>query len=739
MHRPVHRLSGIVPTLLLVAATATARVEDRPTAEVGRAAPVSSPTSNAPAHWAFQPIQRPPVPTVQRQDWVRTPLDAFILARLEKEQVAPSPEADRPTLLRRLSLDLLGLPPSPDEVTDFVEDPRPNAYELVVERLLASPRFGERWARHWLDLAHYGDTDGYEDDKFRPDAWRYRDWVIDAINRDLPYDEFTVWQLAGDLLPNATEEQRLATGFHRMTLSNNAGAGGIQEEYRVKAVKDRLTTTATAWLGLTVGCAECHTHKYDPISLREYYQFYAFFNNTAERTQPAATPGPRYEAEFQQATRAFDDRLQQARQALADYERDQLPSAQRRWEMEASGSAALPSSIRDLLAIPESQRSKEQAAEVRRHFRSLDPELARLTALVPVGDEVGNNRPQPPSAHALVIGEEATPRKSFVQQRGNFLNPGDEVGPAIPAFLPPLRPRGTTPDRLDLARWIVDPAHPLTRRVMVNQVWQALFGQGLVDTPDNLGRKGNAPSHPELLDWLATELLDRGWSRKALIRLVVHSAVYRQSSTRRPELEAADPANTRLARQNRLRVEAECVRDLTMAATGRLSDEIGGPSFQPPLPASLSANKELKNERFMEPSPASHRYRRGIYINVQRTFLFPMLRTFDVADASVCSARRDRSNTPLQALTLLNDPVFWEAAGLLGERVLEELPEASASERVAQLYRWCLGREPSPPEQDILSHLAGAADSARDGSPERAAWTGVARVLLNCDEFITRE
>lgn len=709
------------------------------TAEIQPAATSAGTSSNAPTHWAFQPIQRPPLPAVQNGAWVRTPVDAYILARLEKDRITPSPEADRPTLIRRLSLDLLGLRPSPEEVCAFVEDPRPNAYELLVERLLASPRFGERWARHWLDLARYGDTDGYEDDKFRPDAWRYRDWVIDALNRDLPYDQFTIWQLAGDLLPNATEEQRLATGFHRMTLSNNAGAGGIQEEYRVKSVKDRLTTTATAWLGLTVGCAECHTHKYDPISLREYYQFYAFFNNTAEKTQPAPSPGPRYEAEFQQATRAFDERLQQARQALADYERDRLPSAQRQWEMDASGSATVSTALRDLLALPEAQRSKEQAAEVRRAFRSLDPELARLTSLVPVGDEVGNNRPPPPSDHALVIGEETTPRPTFVQARGNFLNPGEEVRPAIPAFLPPLHPRGATPDRLDLARWIVDPAHPLTRRVIVNQVWQALFGQGLVDTPDNFGRKGNAPSHPELLDWLAAELLDQGWSRKALIRLVVHSAVYRQQSTRRPELEVSDPANTRLARQNRLRVEAECVRDLALAATGRLSDEIGGPSFQPPLPASLSANKELKNERFMETSPASHRYRRGIYINVQRTFLFPMLRTFDVADANVCSARRDRSNTPLQALTLLNDPVFWEAAGRLGERVLDALPEASAAERVAQLYRWCLGRDPAPPEQEILLELAGASGSGSGGTPERSAWTGVARALLNCDEFITRE
>ena len=701
-----------------------------------RSSPGAPPTS----HWAFRPVRRPPLPSTRNTSWARSPVDAFILARFESEGISPAPETDRRTLIRRLSLDLRGLPPTPEEVDSFLADSDSSAYDRLVDRLLDSPHFGERWARHWLDVARYGDTDGYEDDKFRPDAWRYRDWVIEAINRDLPYDQFTIWQIAGDLLPSPSREQRLATGFHRMTLSNNAGAGGIQEEYRVKAVKDRLTTTATAWLGLTVGCAECHDHKYDPISLADYYRLYGFFNSTEELSLPSDKPGSRYETEYQEALQAFERRLADARHALESYERERLPAAQHAWESSAKNDPTLPDAIRSLLGLPAERRDPQQQTELTRHFRSLDPEYARLKALVPMGDEVGNNRPAPPSEKALVIGENPAPRKSFVQRRGNFLAPGPEVTNGIPEFLPPLRPRQSPPDRLDLARWIVDPANPLASRVAVNHWWQTLFGRGLVPTSDNFGVKGEAPSHPELLDWLASELMARGWSRKALIREIVRSAAYRQSSQRRPEIEIRDPNNAWLSRQNRLRVEAECVRDLALAASGLLSPEIGGPSFQPPVPASLLSNKELKNERFMETSPASHRYRRGIYINVQRTFLFPMLRTFDVADANVACTRRDRSNTPLQALTLLNDPVFWEAAQALAARAMRESPNHSPADRFARLFHWCLARNPDPTEVDILSQLQDIASRQSSGAAnETETWVAIARSVLNLDEFITRE
>ncbi len=741
-------------------------------------------------HWAFKTLKRPGVPvirgTISRQREIskpvgadspgggvtrpapgvpalnidsgnRNPIDAFVMARLEQEQLAPSPEADRATLIRRLSLDILGLPPSPEEVDQFIKDRDPAAYERVVDRLLASPHFGERWARHWLDLARYADSDGYEDDKFRPDAWRYRDWVVSAINRDMPFDQFTVWQIAGDLLPDATDEQKLATGFHRMTLSNNAGAGGIQEEYRVKTVKDRLNTVGNAWLGLTVGCAECHSHKYDPISHREYYQLYAFFNNLEEATIPMPKPGERYQREFEEATRAFEEGLRKVRRALADYEKDVQPLRQREWEAKSLSDQSVPASIRELLALPSETRDEKKREELKKYFRSIDTEYAALKAVIPVGDEVGNNKPLSPSEKALVVAESKTPRKSFLQRKGNFEKPGAEVQPGTPGFLPPLVSRNSQPDRLDLARWIADPQHPLTSRVAVNQIWQALFGRGLAATPDNLGVNGEKPSHPDLIDWLAGEFIARGWSRKELIRLIVSSATYRQGSFAHPEARDKDPNNLLLARQNRLRVEAECIRDLALAASGLLNPEIGGPSFQPPLPSAFTSAKEIKNERFMEQSPVSHRHRRGVYINVQRTFLFPMLKTFDVADANVCTARRERSNTPLQALTLLNDPVFYEAAQVLGNRVLSE-SERGTRAGIERLYKLCLAREPRPEEVTTMEKLfARQAVLCRNNAQaiedlignhrvpasvdrvEAASWVGLARAVLNFDEFVTRE
>jgi hypothetical protein len=627
----------------------------------------------APSHWAFRRPVRPSVPKVKRGGWVRNPVDAFVLAKLERRGLSPSPEADRATLARRLSLDLLGLLPTPQEVAEFGADHRPGAYERLVDRLLASPHFGERWGRHWLDLARYADSDGYENDRVRANAWRYRDWVIDAVNRDLPYDRFVVEQLAGDLLPDGTPEQRVATGFHRNALTNSAG-GADPEEFRIKAVKDRVNATGTVLLGLTVGCAQCHTHKYDPITLREYYGLFAFFNNSEDQDV-----------------------------------------------------------------------------------------------------EVGGGK-----APALV--ERAEPRETYVHLRGDFLSRGEAVTPHTPAFLPPLRPRGERPDRLDLARWITDPAAPLTARVAVNQAWQHLFGQGLIRTPENLGVNGERPSHPELLDYLAarfarvpspgsrvSRLLDPGlgtrdpglstglgWSRKALIRLIVTSAVYRQSSQYRPELAAADSANALLGRQNRFRVEAEIVRDVALDAAGILSRKMGGPGFQPPLPAALTALPELKNEQFLEPSGGESRYRRGVYVHVQRTFLNPAFATFDVADASAPCTRRERSNTPLQALTLLNDPVFFECAQALGRRIIRTGEGDPA--RIRQAFELCLSRQPAAEEAAALSDLlrehrsvfgrdekaaremAGPAPvPANVTVPELAAWIGLARTLINLDEFTTRE
>ncbi|MBC8116680.1 MAG: PSD1 domain-containing protein, partial [Candidatus Saccharimonas sp.] len=467
------------------------------------------------AHWSFQPVRAlsPPVSNAA----VHHPVDAFVRETLASRGLTPSPEADRATLIRRLSLDLLGLPPGPQETTEFLGDERPDACERLLDRLLASPHFGERWGRHWLDLARYADSDGYEKDLPRPHAWRWRNWVIDAFNRDLPFDQFTVEQLAGDLLPGATLDQRIATGFHRNTLTNKEG-GADKKEDRDKQLVDRTNTTGAVWLGLTVGCAQCHSHKYDPISHREYYQLYAFFNAADEQDISVATA-----AQLEEYARL---------KAVHDVARQPLAEAVRQYR-EANPADAL---------VALEQKKKEK----------VDPELQKLEAALAKFDAAG---PKPPAALAMILSEIAKPSPTNIHLRGDFLRPGAEVQPAGLSVLNPLeaiagssaseRPSATAsrPNRLDLAKWIVDEANPLTRRVAVNRIWQHLFGRGLVDPPDDFGLQGAKPTHPELLDWLATELPRRGWSRKEMIRLIATSATYRQSSRTRMELSTVDPKN----------------------------------------------------------------------------------------------------------------------------------------------------------------------------------------------------
>ena len=656
----------------------------------------SNPTGKASAtsHWAFQPITRPVIPAVRmRGATARNPIDAFVLARLEKERLRPSAEADPVTLIRRLSMDLLGLPPTPEEVDAFVREcgVPPNtehrtantdaAYRRLVDRLLASPHFGERWGRHWLDLARYADSDGYEKDLARPYAYLYRDWVIDAINRDVPFDQFTLDQLAGDLevqetlraegkagavpslasLPEEDRRKLIATGFHRNTLKNREG-GVDQEEDRVKITVDRANTTGTVWLGLTVGCAQCHSHKYDPITQREYYGLYAFFNSAQEVDQPLMA----------------GSKVAQTAQTLLE-------------------------------------------------------------------------NPKPPQTHVLI--------------RGDFLRPGDPVQPHVPAVLPTLA--GEDPNRLTLARWLVDPKNPLTARVAVNRVWQHLFGQGLVTTPDDFGLRGARPTHPELLDYLATAFVTGAetpapntqhptpWSLKSLVRLLVTSATYRQASTSRPDLEERDPRNALLARQSRFRPEAEIVRDLYLSASGLLNAKVGGPSIRPPLPGDIAALGYASSIKWEE-TKGAERYRRGMYIFFQRTVPYPQLVEFDAPDGNNPCTRRERSNTPLQALTLLNDPVFVECAQALGRR-LAQLPDPYPDARVRQAFRSCVSRNPSPAEAARLKRLytemlpllranpiaaaklAGKELPAGLDPAETAAWVTVARTVLNLDEFITRE
>jgi hypothetical protein len=568
-------------------------------------------------HWAFRPPLRPEIPKTKKQ--ITNPIDAFVLAKLEAAGLSPSPQADKRTLIRRLHLDLVGLPPSPEEVKRFLGDSSADAYEKLVDRLLANPHFGERWGRHWLDLARFAESDGYENDAIRHDAWRFRDWVIKAINDDLPFDQFTIEQLAGDLLPGATAEQKVAAGFHRNTLWNSA-ASGDKEEFRTHAVKDRADTTAMVWMGLTAGCAQCHSHKYDPISHREYYRLYAFFNRTDN-----------------------------AEVKLAD------------------------------------GKSAPTLKEVNRETR--------------------------------------------VHLRGNFLRPGPVVTPGVPAFLPPLKPRGETADRLDLARWLFDPAHPLTARVAANHVWQHLFGAGLVPTPENFGTNGTPPRHPELLDWLATEFVRRKWSRKSLIRTIVLSATYKQSSQREV---GGDANNELLGRQNRFRVEAEIVRDLSLSISGLLNPKLGGPSIVPPFPDGL-LDQKFTNEALK--MPGADRHRRGVYIHAQRTLPHPTLQVFDGADGNSPCPRRDRSVTPLQALALLNDPVFVECAKTLGERVRKSAE--GDDDRLRFAFELCLARPPSDRERAVLTELLQR--QRKLGAKDDAVWLGVARTLLNLEEFTTRE
>ena len=620
-------------------------------------------------HWAFKAPRRPAVPVVKNRPWVRNPIDAFVLARLEREKITPSPEADRATLLRRLSLDLLGLPPTPEQLESFLHDPRPDAYERLADTLLASPHFGERWGRHWLDLARYADSDGYQLDHVRPWAYVYRDWVIAAFNRDLPYNQFTIEQLAGDLLPNATVAQRIATGFHRQTLVNNED-GVDKAEDRNKAKVDRVATTGTVWLGLTVGCAECHSHKYDPITQREFYQLYAFFN------------------------RAED-------------------------------------------------------------------EMFNVT----------------PNVQAYGFRAAAAPVKTFLHVRGDFQRRGDEMQPGLLAVLNPSPSRAEVKKltaqaernlslplsvstngltRLDLAGWLVNPANPLTTRVEVNRLWQHLFGRGIVATPNDFGTRGVPPSHPELLDWLATEFHKRGWSRKEMIRLIVTSTTYRQASHLRPELAERDPQNILLARQNRFRVEAEIVRDLHLVAGGLLNPAVGGPSIHPPMPADLYKIGYVDRNIPWVESVGAVRYRRGLYVQTQRTVQYPVSTTLDAANPSETIPLRDRSNTPLQALTLLNNTVFFECAQALA-RWMNVVDGDSPRAALAHGFELCLARPPSPAELARLEELfeqerrfaaanpAAAAKlisqpvTTQETLAKQAALVVVAQTLMNLDEFLTRE
>jgi hypothetical protein len=895
-------------------------------------------------HWAFVPPARPVPPATRLEGWARNPIDAFVLKRLEDEGLRPSPEAPPETLIRRASLDLTGLAPAPAEVDAFLADRAPGAYERVLDQLLASPRHGEHLAARWLDAARYADTSGYQSDGPRT-MWRWRDWVIAAYNQNLPFDRFTIEQLAGDLLPEATLEQRIATGFHRNHRGNGEG-GVIPEEYAVEYVADRVETTAMVWLGLTLGCARCHDHKYDPFTQKDFYRLFAFFNNIPERGKAVKlgnsppylkTPTREDEAKLE----ALDRELAAARTAAAalepetarlqaEWERTLGPDARcvsppargllHRYAFEGEGldpraagfldagqvanfgfldkfslaarvrprgeeggtilarkstnpateegyslvlargklqvnlikrplddairveteegfpagqsthvlvtydgsraasgvqvyvdgrparlrvlvddlnqsfaskeplrigSAGLPGAqfagaitevrvygralspgeaevlaLRDPLAaaaVAAAERTAAQARALRAVFlETAAPERVRkaheaVLAIAETREKLVEGFPT-----TMVLAEMAAPRPTFVLTRGAYDRPGERVEAGVPAALPAL-PGGAPRNRLGLALWLVDRKNPLVARVAVNRLWQMLFGIGLVKTVEDFGSQGEPPSHPELLDWLAVELVESGWDQKALLRLILASAAYRQSSRATPEILRRDPENRLLARGPRFRLAAGTIRDQALLASGLLVEKLGGPSVRPYQPPGLW--KELTGSQDYEQDHGEGLYRRSLYTYWKRTAAPPGMVTFDASPRETACVREPRTNTPLQALTLLNEVTFVEAARRLAQRAMVEGGDGPAA-RLERLFRLVLARGPRPEERDILlqglahhldayradrkaaADLLAAGESPRDAAldpAELAAYTAVASIVLNLDETVTKE
>ena len=675
-------------------------------------------------HWSYTPIRRPMIPEVSDPFWPRNQIDRFILAKLEINGLVPSHEANRMTLARRLAIDLTGLPVSPEQVDEFVADTSTDAVEQFIDTLFSHRGYGEHMARSWLDLARYADSAGYADDPPRT-IWPYRDWVIRAFDNNMPFDEFTIAQLAGDLLPGATVQDAIATAFHRNTLTNNEG-GTIDEEFRSVAVVDRVNTTMSTWMGTTIACAQCHDHKYDPLSQQEFFGLYAIFNNTADA-----------------------DRKDESPYVSIPYE---LVDAKRRpLEREL---AAIVQAVPEMKKITPKKQVQPRGEPpelrlLRKHVNTLRRRIAAVKAVtVPVMEELQDDKR----------------RITKLQYRGNWQDLGPIVEEHVPAvFRQQEHADGERVGRLKLAEWLVDRDNPLTARVLINRLWEQIFGIGIVSTSEEFGSQGELPSHPELLDWLACEFIDSGWDIQAIQRLIVTSATYRQSSKPTPELLEYDPENRLLACGPRVRLSAEVIRDQALAAAGLLSSKKGGPSVRPPQPdlglkAAFGAGIDWKT------SIGEDRYRRAIYTTWRRSNPYPSMATFDAPNREVCTIRRPRTNTPLQALVTLNDPVFVEAAQALARRIIRE-SEANAEAQATQGFRLVLTREPRPSEverlvelyeetcteyiaqpsaaiamatkplgplpEEILKHFDGNTSEAHI---HLAAWTVVGNVLLNLDE-----
>jgi mono/diheme cytochrome c family protein len=659
-------------------------------------------------HWAYVAPKRPAVPEIDHEDFSRNALDRFVLARLKAEGLEPSPEAARHTLIRRLSLDLTGLPPTPEEVTAFVEDDSPDAYERLVDRLLASTRFGERMAYDWLDSARYADSNGYQADRDRI-MWPWRDWAVRAFNDNPGFDRFTVEQLAGDLLPSATTEQKIATGFHRNHMLNGEG-GRIVEESRVDYVNDRVETTAAVWLGLTLGCARCHDHKFDPFTMKEYYQLFAFFNNVNE--SGGIERGGNANPVLEMPTPEQSERRKQLQKEVREEENNYR------------------------LAADDSSRAYfEQQLKTKR---------AAVDAL---------NRK---ILNVMIMEDLPKPRQTHVLIRGAWDRPGEKVSAKVVERLAKA-PKGAPANRLGLASWLVSRDNPLTARVIVNRYWQLIFGSGLVRTPEDFGVQGDAPTHPELLDWLAVEFSESGWDLKHLLRLIVTSATYRQSSALTDDLREKDPDNRLLARGARYRLSSHAIRDQALALSGLLVERVGGEPVKPYQPPGIWEEVSFGGIKFVQ-SRGNDLYRRSLYTFWRRSVGPTNL--FDVPARQVCVVRPSRTNTPVHALITLNDPTYVEAARVMAQRVLNEEGIDSVEGRLAFAFRLATGRRPDERERAVLKRardrlikqyqadpkaakelIAVGESPVDDSRPPHvlAAYTGLCGMLLNLDEVITRE
>ena len=724
-------------------------------------------------HWAYVTPRRPDEPAVRRPEWVRNPIDRFVLAKLEAEGLAPSPEADRATLIKRLSIDLVGLPPTPEEVDAFVADPSPEAYDRLVDRLLASPNYGERLALGWLDAARYADSNGFQQDG---DTWQWiwRDWVVRAMNQDLPFDQFTIWQLAGDLLPEATIDQKIASGFNRNHLLNGEG-GAIAEEQRFVILFDRIDTTATTWLGLTMACAQCHDHKFDPITQRDYYGLLDAFNRVPESGTPQFFSSRiRVAAPFiELLTEENKARIAEFQSQISAAEQDaklSVDSAFEGWRAGIAGDGkpaaekGLPDALAAILRKPEANRTDVEKtsldAGLRNHFDEKVrpnlagklPAIARLDGLKKqLADYRRDKLPR------VMVMSDAKPRQTAILTRGEYLKPAEKVSFSTPRFLPPL-PKGSPANRLGFARWLVSPEHPLTARVQVNRMWQHFFGTGIVKTSEDFGVQSEYPVHGALLDWLAVEFRTRGWSMKAMHKLIVTSATYRQSSRVTPEHRARDIENRLYARSSRFRMSSLILRDWALASAGLLDRRIGGPPVYPYQPDAIWEALAITNERdFTYPaSSGNDLYRRSLYTFWRRTV--SPANMFDASNRQTCRVRSTATSTPLHALTTLNDPTWVEAARMLAQRSMKASHDLDG--RLTHAFRRVLCRKATDHDLEVLRRAyhkqaaiyktniesaraflsVGAA--RRDESldiAEHAALSAVCLAILNLDEALTRE